>query len=324
MPDLTVLNFSGGTGSSFLLELVLAGELQPDSPLVVLCADPGMENPATYRHIDLMEERCRDAGVDFRKTEAATSLMHDLLTFKERGLTRLDNPPYWTRDPATGKRGKLKQGCTQHYKIAPMDREVRRALHEHYPDVARYRPKSRSVGYDVVEKWIGFSDEERGRNKDARQKYAYFRYPLQELGLTKADIHRISLERGYPIPPRSVCNACFANGLDHLQWLHETNPAAWQQAVAVDNAVRDMRQLGVHQEVYVSPTLIPLWILPLVGFSVSLFDACVEAAGDRETLFEMSALAIQLLAEDERANTDREELRMVDESWSCQSGVCFT
>ena len=40
--------------------------------------------------------------------------------------------------------------------------------------------------------------------------------------------------------------------------MHDERPDDWQQAVAVDNAVRDWRQIGVNDEVYVSKSLLPL------------------------------------------------------------------
>lgn len=125
-PVLTVLNFSGGKQSSALLWMVLLGVLPKPANFVVLNADPGMEAQETYCYVAMMFETCRKAGIECR-TVAGPNLYEDLLSLKRSNRTRFDNPPYWTKG-TDGKRGRLMQCCTQHYKIRPMDREIRRIL----------------------------------------------------------------------------------------------------------------------------------------------------------------------------------------------------
>ncbi len=48
--------------------------------------------------------------------------------------------------------------------------------------------------------------------------------------------------------------------------MYENRPEDWPKAVAVDDAVRDMRHVGIKEEVYVSATLIPLRDLPSINF----------------------------------------------------------
>ena len=48
--------------------------------------------------------------------------------------------------------------------------------------------------------------------------------------------------------------------------MHEYRPEDWKQAVAVDKAVRDWKQIGVNDEVYVSKSLLPLEELAAQNF----------------------------------------------------------
>lgn len=253
-PLITVLNYSGGKQSSALLWMVLRGELGVNTDhFIVLNADPGMENSLTYEYNEMMRDECRDVGIHFETVEGP-SLYHDILNLKNTNSIRLDCPPYWTKDSETGKRGRLLQRCTKHYKIAPMDRAVRRILEERF-GIGQH---NRRLGYALVEKWVGFSYDEVLRIKPPDQKYLYFRYPLVEMRMDRVAVEQYYLDRDLPMPPRSVCNACFANSADFYRSMKHTRPKDWQQAVAVDNAVRDWSQIMVKHPVFVSHTLIPL------------------------------------------------------------------
>lgn len=257
--------------------MVLLGEIPEPSDFIVLNADPGMENSHTYTYIQMLFEHCANAGI-IAYTTPGPNLYKDLIGPQS---TRLDNPPYFTLKP-NGKRGQLMQKCTRHYKIAPMDRAVREELWIWHGIGLK---SSRIAEKGIVEKWIGLCADELGRVKDSDRKYLRFRYPLIEMGMTKADVEAWYTDRGIAPPPRSVCNACFANGLSTLKEMHDNRPADWAQAVAVDRAVRDLTHIGVEQPVYVSDKLIALEDLP----------------------------ARQFL----KPETDKEE-------WSCDSGYCFT
>lgn len=262
-PKLTVLNFSGGHQSSWLLWELLLG-LQPiPENFVVLRADPGMENEQTYRYCNDMEVRCLRAGIEIHRV-SGPSLYDDLVSLPTTRPSRFDNPPYWTKNRKTGKRGMLKQKCTQVYKIAPMDRAIRRLLHDKFGTSL----VSRRIGTGTVEKWIGFTADEQERvNKCvSKQKYVTFRFPLHERGLKKEDTAALYKKHNVPEPPRSVCNACFANGVQTFKEMHDNRPSDWAQAVAVDEAVRDLGFMGVKDEVFVSGTLLPLAELARRGF----------------------------------------------------------
>lgn len=211
-----------------------------------------MENSKTYQYTKRMFKMCRERGIDCA-TAPGPNLYLDLVQLKITGKNRVDNPPYWTKDEK-GKVGQLMQKCTKQYKIAPMDRFLRVYMESHFGISA----KSKRIPEGFVEKWIGFSADEVHRCKPSRQKYIKFRYPLIEYGFTNADVLDVFKELGEEPPPRSVCNACFANGTDVLTEMQANRKDDWEQACQVDDAVRDLKQIGIHDEVFVSRACQPL------------------------------------------------------------------
>lgn len=257
---LTVLSFSGGTGSGAIAEMLLNGDLQCSTELLIVTADPGMENSRSYDYVKEMEERFRKAGFDHRIVK--TDLYGDFLQACKEKRSRFDHPPFWTKNKKTGSKGRLKQLCTSAYKIAPMQRLVRHKLLETY-GISRH---TRRLGEDIVRMWIGFSVDELQRIKEAKQKYTYFQYPLIAKKMKKADVAAYYKKINRPLPPRSVCNACFANDLDYFKKMYEERPNDWKQAVEVDEACRDLSWIKIKDECYVSSSLVPLKDLPEMGF----------------------------------------------------------
>lgn len=259
-PLLTTLQYSGGKQSHALLEMVLRGDIQRPKNFIVLNADPGMENGQSYAFIETMRARCMSAGVPFRT--ARTTLCYDLTTFKERGLTHLDQPPYWTRNRQTGKKGRLKQKCTPFYKVAPMRRELRQHMNEAFGVslTTKRLPK--------VVSWIGFaSDEQKRADKIKRDvKFIDLTFPLIEMGMDKNKVIGYYIKHSIDQPPMSVCNACYSNGLKFFEQMFLHRPDDWNQAVMVDDYIRDMRQIGIEDECFVSQTLVPLRDMPARDF----------------------------------------------------------
>lgn len=250
---LTVLNFSGGTGSSCILWKLLREELERPDDLLVLSADPGMEDERTYRYIQEMSERCAKVGIE-AQIAPGPNLYHDLVTMAERGAKRIDNPPYFVKK-ARGGVGQLVQKCTKEYKIAPMDRAIRLWL-ERNKGIALNN--ARLPGY--VLKWIGMSYDELHRVSQPKAKYQRFGYPLIDLKMTKSDVIMWYASQGLNPPPRSVCVACFANSPAHYKQMAAERPEDFAKAVKVDQAIRHIGPaIGATQgELYVSRSMLSL------------------------------------------------------------------
>lgn len=268
LPKMTVLNYSGGTQSAGLLWMVLRGDLEMPEHFVVVNADPGMENSETYEYNKRMERECAAAGIEYHTVEGP-NLYEDILRCAVFGEKRIDNPPFWVRKHKDGKIGRLKQKCTSHYKIAPMDRVIRTYMEKHLG----ISSKSKRLGRGVVEKWIGFSADELDRISEPSQFYVAFRFPLVEKGLKKDEVIQYLKDNGLPVPPRSVCNACFANDADHFRDMYYNRPRDWQQAVRVDEAIREGSIFGVTDgDCFVFQGCIPLKALAERDFRWSRAD----------------------------------------------------
>jgi len=256
----TALSFSGGRGSTCLLAMVLDGEIPRPRNFIVLNADPGMENTETYAIVAEYEAECKRHGIPFLRTRR--NLYEEILALKSSKKTRFDTPPLWTKDPVTGKRGRLLQKCTYAYKIAPMDRALRLWM-----DETLGVPKtSKNIGTGTVSKWIGFSDDEWSRVKTPRVKYTVFEYPLIDRRMKDADLSAYLYKAGRRVPPRSVCSGCYANDVGYFKQMFIERPHNWDQAVAIDDAIRDLTQIGVRHECFVSSTLVPLRVMAAMNF----------------------------------------------------------
>jgi hypothetical protein len=261
-PYITALSHSGGLQSQNLLDRILDGEIEKPFNFVVLNANPGMERRQTRELINQDRERCAVAGIDYI-TAQGPSLYSDIVNSRFDGTTRLDNPPYWTKD-AGGEKGQLVQGCTQYYKIAPM----RRALRHYLSRKHGISWNTRNLRPGLVEMWIGFSYDEWHRCSDSDVGYIVNRFPFVEMKVEKAHCAGWYLQRGLPLPVRSVCNGCFANGLAHFKDMYENEPEDWQQAVACDNALETWKGRITKEEVFVSSSLIRLRDLPSIDFGL--------------------------------------------------------
>lgn len=226
--------------------MVLRGDIEKPSNFTVVCADPGMEDPSTVRLVKQSMERCKAAGITFLKAEGP-NLYEDLIFHKVFSYDRIDNPPYWTKDKE-GKRGRLLQKCTHHYKIAPMRRAIR----------AEMKRLKIPVTPGAVESWIGFALDEWHRCSDSDVAYTTMRFPLIELKLDRMKVEGYYLKNGIPKPRRSVCAACFSNGLSYYKELSEREPEHFSKAIEIDEVMRDLSCYGVRDTVFVSPTLLPL------------------------------------------------------------------
>lgn len=260
-PICTTLSHSGGAQSQWILELVLLGLLPVTTDFLVTNANPGMENIETYLYVARMKERCAKAGIRYVTAEGP-NLWLDGTQGKAQGMNHFNTPPLWTKNRITGKKGRLRQKCTGFYKIQPMRRALRQHLNE------RHGVSLKTKRIPQVETWIGFASDEAHRCSDSDVKYVTNRYPLIELGLTKAQITTAYLTKGIPKPPMSVCNACYANGLAYFKAMSDDRPDDFEKACQFDDSIRDLRCYGIEDECFVSATLIPLRELEQMDFNV--------------------------------------------------------
>lgn len=249
-PDLVVLSYSGGAQSHAIARMLLRGELAMPERLLVVAADPGNEHRDTYRFRDATFEEFRSRGIP-AIVSPGPKMLEDLRERILAGRTSIDQPALWTDSG-----GQLRQHCTRHYKIRPMNRAVWKWWRENMPPGR--------IADNAVERWIGFAFDEMHRFKklnkheDRRQQ---FRCPLIDMQWTCARIETWYAETGEEMPPRSVCNHCWANGADTFRRIRDTDPEGWAKAVEYDELSRDMSQFGVREKCYCFRGLVPLRLL---------------------------------------------------------------
>lgn len=211
-----IINVSGGLQSTTLALLSITGTL--DRADAGIFADTGWEKKDTYTNIEML--------IDYGK-------QHDFPIHVCRGKGNIRdqalNPEYdFIHMPvfsvtASGKRGMTKRQCTDHYKIRP----IRKALREIYGKNATFV------------QWIGISTDEALRMRQADVKYITNRYPLIELGWSRADCAEWLQKNGFGVPSKSSCIGCPFHSNETWLALNEEERA---DAIEVDESIRNLYQ----------------------------------------------------------------------------------
>ncbi len=239
------ISYSGGTSSEWMVRAVINGTIPRPEHVCAVFADTGAEHSWTYDAVNDVERACLDAGIDFLRCRADSSIVDDLLAVGRGELSRVDEPPLFI---AKGLgRGVTQHRCTKFYKIAPMRRAVSAWLE------SRGLPKR-------VEKWIGFAADESHRvTKTVGQQdvlWETLEFPAIRLGIDRVT-QRVQLESWTGRAPRfSMCVLCPKKS--PRRWL-QTEGKDLETAIAVDEAIRDLDCIGITEgPAYLTDRLIPI------------------------------------------------------------------
>lgn len=215
-----ILSYGGGVQTIAMCVLVADGVLpRPD---YVIAADTGREMPSTWAYA-----RTYAAPLLARVGLELHIAPHTLATVDLYGKNGDLLMPVFT------KTGKLTTFCSGEWKTRVVERYARTVL-----------------GVPSYAAWIGFSLDERRRIKGREGK----RFPLIDLSLTRVDCLAIIERAGLPPPPKSRCFVCPHQ--HNAEWREvKSDPALWEQAVALDAELRDADERG---GVYLHQDRIPL------------------------------------------------------------------
>ncbi|GAA1273128.1 hypothetical protein GCM10009665_71210 [Kitasatospora nipponensis] len=222
-PQLRSLSLGAGVQSTCLLLLAAEGHLPGLD--VAIFADTGWEPRSVYTHLDRIErEIAEPAGIPILRVSSG-NIRDDALDPSKRFASM---PLHILNSQGTA--GMSRRQCTGQYKIRPIKEKVRRLLGYPYPQ--------RIPAGVYVEQWIGISVDEVHRAKDADVVYMKNRFPLLELGFSRADCLRLLRSRGFGETPKSACLGCPYHGNSQWRQLRDGSPEEWQDVVEFDHAIR--------------------------------------------------------------------------------------
>ena len=204
-------------------QLARLGYSRPD---VAIFADTGWEPEYVYRHLDWLEKQLSYQLIRV----SAGSLKENLRQGQTVSGHRFIDVPLFLRND-NGKKGMLRRQCTNHYKINPICREVRKLAG------GSYRKKFPKDSH--VEMWLGISADEASRMKPSRETWITHRWPLIDLGMSRYDcLEWFSSEYPNRYLPRSACVICPYRSDEHWLELKEYEPSSYEEAVQFDRWLR--------------------------------------------------------------------------------------
>lgn len=253
MSRFIVLSLGAGVQSSCMAMMCKHGELE--MPVAAVFADTGDESDATYAYLNWLEVtlpfpviRAKNTikvsdDDDGKPIKQEMSLSEHVFKSIDEG-TRVSKPPLFTKGVSNRSEGLLTRDCTKDFKVAVIQREVRKLMKKH--------------DKKHVFQWIGISLDESIRMKPSRVNYSTHEWPLiMEKRMTRHDCLNWMRSHGYPEPPRSACVYCPHH--DNSEWrrIRDEEPESWQRAVEFDAKIRRGIH-GVRAECYVHRSCVPL------------------------------------------------------------------
>lgn len=231
----------GAGAQSTVLALLLSQsnrrliELGYPMPDVAIFADTGWEPEYVYSHLDWLEQQ-----LDFPLIRVSEGNLKKNL---KRGRTasghRFVDVPLFTVNK-DGTKGMLRRQCTNHYKIRPIYRRIRKLA-----GGERGRPFPKNTR---VEMWLGISLDEVLRMKPSRESWVEHRWPLIDLGMSRSDcIHWFSAKYPGRHLPRSACVICPYRSDEHWFELKRCEPASYEDAVRFDRWLRGSTKTPVRK-----------------------------------------------------------------------------
>lgn len=272
---LTAISIGFGVQSTAMAMMAAYGEITP-MPDCAIFADTGAEPAYVYETIENIRDLLpfpvyvveKAPGLRQSIVESATPNADGTFTGRFAGA-----PFYTTSDSDMGM-GMLRRQCTREFKIEPITKKVRELVGL----VPRQRAPKNTI---LAEQWIGISWDERERMKEPREKWLRHRWPLVELGLTRGHCLEWMGRHNLPLPNKSACTFCPYRS--NAEWLEmkEKHPDAFQDAVAVDEAIRKGVR-GTKERLYVHRSLTPLADADLsdpADRQISFLDECDGMCG---------------------------------------------
>ena len=222
------LSLGAGVQSTVLALMAERGEYELPKPDVAVFADTGWEPPGVYEHLDWLATQ-----LSFEIVRVSAGNMRDniLAGTNPNGGEYLGLPAFLIT--ADGNKAMASRQCTSKYKVLPINRYLRQRM--------GIAPGKRAPKHVHVEIWLGISADEPLRQKPSREEWATNRYPLIERGFSRAQLLNW-FNKNYPghYLPRSSCIGCPYRSDGEWKWLKNSDPEAFEDAVFIDRALREV------------------------------------------------------------------------------------
>ena len=222
------LSLGAGVQSTVLALMAERGEYGLSKPDVAIFADTGWEPPSVYEHFDWLQSQL---SYDVVRVSAGNIRDNILDGTSPDGNNYLGIPAFLIN--ADGSQALAARQCTTKYKVRPINRYLRERL--------GFAPGRRAPKHLQVEIWMGISADEVLRQKESREEWATNRYPLIELGFSRAQL-QAWFKENYPdrYLPRSACIGCPYHSNEEWKWLKSKDPESFEDAVFVDRTLREV------------------------------------------------------------------------------------
>ncbi len=247
-----ILSLGAGVQSTTALLMSCKGELQKLD--CAIFADVGWEPKAVYDNLDWLKGESERHGIPVHIVGSGRNIRDDaaigMVRGRAEGGERWTTMPYFTKD-VKGSVGMLRRQCTKEFKIVPIEKFVRSEL-------MGLKPRQRAPKDPVIEQWFGISFDEAQRMRSSDKVWKTHRYPLIYDVPMDRDACHVWLKANYPERdvPRSSCIGCPFHSDYEWRQLRDTSPAEFQDAVELDNAIRESG--GIRGKVYIHRKAIPL------------------------------------------------------------------
>lgn len=209
-------------------------------------ADPGAEYDQTYKLLDELKKWSKkNNGIEIIVC-SEKNLYNDLIEGSNSTGQRFAGIPAFST--YKGQKGMIRRQCTSEYKIKPVMKKIR--------DLHGLKKYQRNKPSEV---WLGISLDEIQRMKTSLIYNVEYVYPLIDNRLTRKDCQKYLTQMGFNDVIKSACVFCPYHGDRDWKRLKETNPKGWQQAVKVDNSIRNsLINRGREGELFLHRSLEPL------------------------------------------------------------------
>jgi hypothetical protein len=223
-----IVCFGGGVDSTAMLIALKRAGIRPD---LITFADTGAEKPETYEHVRRMDPILVSWG--FPTVTWCKKNTTDRVDYDDLEGNCVDNETLPSL--AFGMKS-----CSIKWKQGPQDYVLKGCKagpnrcepHPIWTDAQERGVKPcKLIGYDA-----GAADLRRSKNLKTEDSSFQYRYPLQDLGMVRADCVALIVDELGPgmVPIKSACFFCPASKKWELYWLAGQHPELFERALRME------------------------------------------------------------------------------------------